>query len=226
LAGASEQSQEFQRFTPTDSHFRLQIDTSFGTQSVEAIAACSAGRIIPPALFFWHIYAVRAIIFTQSAYVVLQFTQSAYITLSIDAAPLPSMKRNAGRSPNGKMETTMNTERILKLADVIEAQPHTDIEAESGFTMLSYSHVCGTPACIAGWAYWLETGKAIRVEQDVSVEAGALLDLGPSKQNQLFMPDFSWSGITPPHAAAVLRNLAATGEVDWSVGAPSDSAEA
>jgi hypothetical protein len=110
----------------------------------------------------------------------------------------------------------MNVERILALADIIEAQPHTSSSDESGFNMNAYSHHCGTPCCIAGWAAGNVAGLD---EEDVFHVAAALLDLSSTLAVQLFIPPFDgarWGMITPAQAAITLRNLAATGIVDWS----------
>jgi len=49
----------------------------------------------------------------------------------------------------------MNIENILRLADLIEGQEHTDYFAENGFNMGCVNHKCGTPSCIEGFAYCL-----------------------------------------------------------------------
>lgn len=41
--------------------------------------------------------------------------------------------------------TTLQIDRIRQLADIIQAQPHTPITAESGFNMCNWTHTCGTP---------------------------------------------------------------------------------
>jgi hypothetical protein len=52
--------------------------------------------------------------------------------------------------------TTLQIDRIRQLADIIQAQPHTPITAESGFNMCNWTHTCGTPACIAEWVRFLD----------------------------------------------------------------------
>lgn len=85
-------------------------------------------------------------------------------------------------------------------------------------------HNCGTPCCIAGWACAekIEAGESIASHY---VTAAVSLGLSLSKATSLFEPPFhlDWDSISPAHAAAVLRNLADTGEVDWSVGAPAEA---
>jgi hypothetical protein len=119
----------------------------------------------------------------------------------------------------------MNTDRIRHLADVIEAQPHTTLAAESGFNMNNWTHTCGTPACICGWTNYVRTGDDEGFLGDVSA-AAHYLGISGRQAEELFSPEetgedgdnfLSWSDITPAHAAAVLRHLAETGRVDWSV---------
>jgi hypothetical protein len=117
----------------------------------------------------------------------------------------------------------MNRERILALADLIEEQPHTDEEADEGFTMESITHDCGTPACIAGWAAWealgRQRGDLYSIHTDLDAKAREFLDIDPLKAEDLFYPPFPivYATVTPSEAAATLRHLAETGEVDWSV---------
>jgi hypothetical protein len=119
----------------------------------------------------------------------------------------------------------MNTDHIRHLADVIERQPHTDLNAPTGFCMTNWTHNCGTPACIAGWANFVQDDGDLYLG-DISA-AARWLGITRSQAGELFAPDenlceedgplFLWSDITPTHAAAVLRHLADTGCVDWSV---------
>ena len=123
----------------------------------------------------------------------------------------------------------MNIDNINRLADVIEAQSHTDREAEDGFAMNCFFHTCGTPACIAGWAdflangdEWVASDTLESRSQNVEGRAMEWLGMSSSQRYELF-----WGGtkiadlakVTPTHAAAVLRHLAATGDVDWFIGA-------
>lgn len=148
----------------------------------------------------------------------------------------------------------MNTERLLKLADLLDA--HAELEEETqvelGFNMGVWGakghvdkggHPCGTAACIAGWAaaYFGYTGRAEKLD---ARRAGGLgdhfafgavqgmapvLGLSNEQASRLFVPDQvrleggdhvlsvnEFLSITPSEAAVTLRNLAETGEVDWS----------
>lgn len=110
----------------------------------------------------------------------------------------------------------MHTERIRALADLIEQQPHTTEEAENGFNMSDYTHDCGTPCCIAGWAE-INVSKDGRAPFDRGQE---WLGLTIGQAEELFYvdSDLELEDITPSHAAAVLRHLADHGVVDWTVG--------
>lgn len=127
----------------------------------------------------------------------------------------------------------MNKERILALADLIEVQPHTTFEAEIGFSMDNWSHSCGTPSCIAGWACAMEKPIDARPISERSLwHARDYLGLSAEQADALFEPDLRddeqredndhlavtdlWDAITPSQAADTLRRLAETGEVVWS----------
>lgn len=115
----------------------------------------------------------------------------------------------------------MNKKRILALADLIEQQQHTSFSAESGFSMSSYVHECGTPSCIAGWASWLSFGKAPVLADEILLfdRARGYLGLKEDAAKSLFLPaNYQDQDLyTPTQAAETLRHLAKTGEVDWSV---------
>ncbi|PZP62989.1 MAG: hypothetical protein DI604_28090 [Delftia acidovorans] len=115
----------------------------------------------------------------------------------------------------------MNKERILALANLIEKQPHSAVEEVSGFNMVSYVHACGTPACIAGWAVASEGTPSPLAHQPiqptgVSSRAAKYLGLEYPEAEELFLGGvYDLDEITPAQAAACLRHLAETGEVDW-----------
>lgn len=54
-------------------------------------------------------------------------------------------------------EFIMNIDNIKKLIKTLEAVEYVEDvrRAESGFNMLDYTHDCGTPSCIAGYAAFL-----------------------------------------------------------------------
>ena len=121
----------------------------------------------------------------------------------------------------------MNVENILKVADAIEGHTIPTL----GFNMLEYTssseagiedmsgHNCGTVACIGGWAATLASdGKVARWTASRWRAAVEYLGLEMSEANDLFVPhDLRLSAIEPSQAVAVLRHLAKTGEVDWSI---------
>ncbi len=119
----------------------------------------------------------------------------------------------------------MNTDRILALASLIEAQPHKSWRADDGFTMTEYVHSCRTPACIAGFAcaLHLET-NIIPSGTHYTGQAMNYLEIEYELARELFAPKgFGATGnafretITPQHAAKVLRHLASSGTVDWTI---------
>ena len=115
----------------------------------------------------------------------------------------------------------MNVERINLLADVIEVEPEVKVSLpRSGFDMRREFHECGSPACIEGYAR-----KLFRCP--LGEDLLPVLGITPSQAIELFMPGNCHASflaspgnplwVTPQHAAAVLRHLARTGKVDWSV---------
>jgi hypothetical protein len=123
----------------------------------------------------------------------------------------------------------MNVENINRVADAIEASCAPDAKPEIGFNMAWWygrgyndqtGHNCGTTACIAGWAVLELGGDIDRVSERVF--ATRAFDLDWEEAEELFTPVDPWprNHIEAPHAVAVLRHLAKTGVVDWTVGAP------
>lgn len=134
----------------------------------------------------------------------------------------------------------MNRENILRVADAIENGEL--VKRGIGFNMAYYMDYathrtpdridsCGTTACIAGWTFAIfrpDTDPDFVINgsgPSIGRTAADLLGLTPDQRSALFTPDDfgeeeEWTNITPAHAVAVLRHLAETGKVDWSVGAP------
>ena len=107
----------------------------------------------------------------------------------------------------------MNKENILELAEHIER-----LDPEE-YDQRVLAHDCGTPACIAGHAAYLLSGMSLYPSTGI-IEAKAWLGLSSIEADCLFdsMPFGAEPGIsapTPQDAAATLRHLAETGEVDW-----------
>lgn len=120
----------------------------------------------------------------------------------------------------------MNKDNVLKVADAIEQHSIPDLGFNMGYWRNSVhyidrpvrdlsGHNCGTVACIGGWTEAV-LGDPVR---DLG-KAGELLQLDPDRAGMLFCPD-GWhtdnAKFTTARAVAVLRHLAETGEVDWSV---------
>lgn len=123
----------------------------------------------------------------------------------------------------------MRKDRIRKLADVVEkCEMRNNCSAsdsnENYFNMAITHFDCGAPACIAGWAEHLFGSEDYPSMDSLAKD---LLGLDRAKSQVLFAPSQpgayflagsdSDSYITAKHAAAVLRNLADTGRVDWNV---------
>jgi hypothetical protein len=131
----------------------------------------------------------------------------------------------------------MNKERLIQLAEVLEspaAEKHFDMkewiehtgyhDLPEGITIAEVMIDCGTVACIAGWATVLarpnEPYSAIIDEFSLAAE---YLDLEYFIAKSLFTPSCTTDEGTqaydadPKQAAKVVRHLAETGEVDWSI---------
>ena len=131
----------------------------------------------------------------------------------------------------------MNVENILKVADAIEQHSIPDL----GFNLAWWfspegrpsddrsGHGCGTTACIAGWAVAVRDGGVPHDRPgsfDWLNEAGDFMGLPSPDVEEVYDPTRAAlmltldETVTPVRAAAVLRHLAATGEVDWSIPSP------
>lgn len=132
----------------------------------------------------------------------------------------------------------VNRENVLRVADAIENHSIKWL----GFNMQSYAasasrfapdklNGCGTVACLAGWTKAVlgnvrtERGllawerRVSRKDRGVAKDTAPLLGLDDDDASDLFHPDGWWQheNQTPAQAVAVLRHLAETGEVDWSI---------
>jgi hypothetical protein len=120
------------------------------------------------------------------------------------------------RGPND-----VNVAEILRVADLISASP--------SFNMSRWVHDCGTPACIAGHLVGTRVRKRVallQAEDDAAgieymiAKAAPLLAISEEVARHLFMPWTLFRSLSSPEisaewAAACLRKLAETGEVDW-----------
>lgn len=124
----------------------------------------------------------------------------------------------------------MHKDRILKLADTIEkCESREALLADfdkpdiPGFSMRRAWYDCDSPSCIIGWTYQMfgdgkkdaETAKLLGIPRRKSIS----LTMPSNRHAHWCARPGQYNYVTPEHAAAVLRNLAETGEVDWRVGA-------
>ena len=111
----------------------------------------------------------------------------------------------------------MNIENIEKLASVIENQPDVKYGEKEGFCMAGSQHPCGSPACIEGWSWEiLDDGTDNALEISYS-NASRLMSPDNANANYMVTDPENPKFITAKRAAKVLRNLAETGEVNWSI---------
>lgn len=122
----------------------------------------------------------------------------------------------------------MNTDRILTLARAIDNNVAVyegqlvDFNMDEWITPMEdvegrRAPKCGTAACIGGHAEILFNPSNIGGFVDNAAE---LLGLDHDTADALFFPVYykrRWDRITRAKAARVLRHLAKTGNVDWSV---------
>ena len=127
----------------------------------------------------------------------------------------------------------LQTETINALADRIERCDEVETKAHKpgmgpAFTMLRSSYDCGSPACLLGHAHDMLRKTTLSIAKYYYTTFATDLGITRDQAIELYAPnnDFacflvgSWNcrWITKHHAVAVLRHLANTGEVDWSIG--------
>jgi len=116
----------------------------------------------------------------------------------------------------------MNIENILKVAAAIERAPHAVVDDScvadnvtspiASFNMKVWR--CNTVGCIGGWAVQLLLGGPFSDTDRVA----DLFDIRVEDAYDLCYPSgVNYQAVTPAEAAQVLRHLAATGLVDWSI---------
>ncbi len=116
--------------------------------------------------------------------------------------------------------TGVKVAECLAMADFLESLP------EELFDMGTFAeNECGTPACIAGWLVRNNREEFLASDLDTTGFGAKKLSLTSNEAHRLFMfgsdmPKFSIFDANTKQAAKVLRHLAATGEVDWSVAFP------
>lgn len=109
--------------------------------------------------------------------------------------------------------TEFSADRCEILASVIEQQPHTTVDAKTGFNMAKVAHSCGTPCCIAGFCSALlgEEPHSEKLENPIIDFLGCTR----SEAIQLFQGLFGTRDVrpfylenkTPLEAAAAIRAL-------------------
>lgn len=122
----------------------------------------------------------------------------------------------------------MNKENILAVADAIENLSISGLKFDMCVSF--YAENCQTVACIAGWAFVLEHGGVEKARKmglyDVSYQAASWLGIDHTQQMELFrfhgrsipeLDGLDLGDVTSEQAVKVLRHLAESGEVDWSV---------
>jgi hypothetical protein len=126
----------------------------------------------------------------------------------------------------------MNRDKVLMVADAIEnATLAKDIGV--GFNMRDFydlrarcdqtGHSCGTTACTAGWAWLMFKDKDSidhTLPDEIELQAAELLGLTEAEADNLFFGvdcGKRLTDITTGDAIKVLRHLADTGEVDWTI---------
>lgn len=124
----------------------------------------------------------------------------------------------------------MNIENLTEIAEWLEASAPPQ-NGSAGFCMNYFADetLCGTIHCICGAAVQFEAFRQRVSAEDIEVlhggdivEAGAyLLGLSLKDAYSLFYPTnhpfVVYGRIPPEYAARVIRNLMATGKVEWNL---------
>jgi hypothetical protein len=95
------------------------------------------------------------------------------------------------------------TDRYEEFARYIEALPHTDHFAESGFNMADAVHECGSPCCLGGHARALTGLYQIPLDEATDRYLGC----GYETAYALCFPEgqIYWEDITPAQAGEAIR---------------------
>jgi hypothetical protein len=113
-----------------------------------------------------------------------------------------------------------NIENINKVIDAIRHQKELGVFFDMG-SFITKTHVCGTAACIGGFAAICAKGSVQDILNGPSYidDIGAeFLDIDEATVMDLFYPSANPYGYmaTADNAIAVLEHLRDTGEADWS----------
>lgn len=124
----------------------------------------------------------------------------------------------------------MNTKLMLEVADLLDDEPEGYCQGlwVNDDTGPDTYGKCGTPACLAGWICYAKEasidGMIPLVDasgRHVQDRAMKYLEIGPYTAMDLFdgnpygVDEYAGPDPTSKQAAAVMRRLAETGEVDW-----------
>lgn len=114
----------------------------------------------------------------------------------------------------------MRVDRLNQLADALEnGLPNVKFDIGRWRS----KEGCGVVACVAGHAAILGAYPRRTRNWVTQEDAAKWLELTPVESEELFVPDDILTdsvrrrSLTGPEAARVVRHLARTGEVDWSV---------
>ncbi|MDV2964989.1 hypothetical protein RZ532_03315 [Nitratireductor aquimarinus] len=141
----------------------------------------------------------------------------------------------------------LNINAVNALADLLDNLPaeaetgfnmmHYNLSLDHSYMQVDthVEHECGTVCCIAGWAaMYLQEGDQPLRESPAKLtphdfprrKAREILGLTEHQTRQLFEPmdhdvsddpNLDWYSVTPKQAAKILRHLATTSVVDWTI---------
>lgn len=126
----------------------------------------------------------------------------------------------------------MNVDNILKVADAIEKHSVSGLGFHMNYLVSANPWAikedklgikdCGTVMCIAGWANAIsghrDNASFSRASAFLGIDSRTSRDLFYAENHPEYVGgDAPLDDISAEQAVSVLRNLAATGEVDWSI---------
>ena len=123
-----------------------------------------------------------------------------------------------------KSQANVHTQRQMRLANLLDGMPHhTVVEPEEeGFNLaVWWDGLCTSVGCIGGWTLQLMQQDGIPFgNRNAEQAAMHYLGLNPAQAGAIFYPNdeqlpLEYSEVDADHAAAVVRHLAETGEVNW-----------
>ena len=118
----------------------------------------------------------------------------------------------------------IHTKRQLRLADLLDGMPHHTVAEpnEEGFNLgVWWEPTCTSVGCIGGWTIQLMQQDGLSVGNRTKQQAAmSYLGLTHKQGSALFFPGeeelpLNYLDVDADHAAAVVRHLTETGQVDW-----------